>query len=136
MLRRFRFALKPGWLVVHVLVLAAAVTMVFLGRWQLHVSNAKHFDLQNFGYVIQWWLFATFALVMWLRILRDAARRADPDYVDKAAQEALARNDEPVAYRRYVMPSTSTPTEDDAYRSSYNDYLKNLAHNTTDEQQA
>lgn len=125
-LRRLRFAARPGWLVVHVLVLAAAVTMVFLGRWQLHVSQSKHFDIQNFGYTIQWWLFAAFAMVMWLRVLRDTARRDGAAPVDHAAERALAANDEPVAYRRYVMPSSAAPADDD-YRSAYNDYLAGLA---------
>ncbi|WP_375492175.1 hypothetical protein [uncultured Jatrophihabitans sp.] len=131
MFRRIRFALRPGWLVVHVLVLAAAITMIFLGRWQLHVSESKHFDIQNFGYVIQWWLFATFAVAMWLRVLRDAARRQGAGPVDLAAERALAANDEPVAYRRYVMPTTAAPPDDD-YRAAYNDYLAGLARNDTE----
>ena len=65
MLRRLRFALSPGWLVLHLITLALIVTMVLLGRWQLDVSNAKHFNLQNFGYALQWWAFSVFVLAMW-----------------------------------------------------------------------
>ncbi|HZY77724.1 MAG TPA: hypothetical protein VFE40_15515, partial [Jatrophihabitantaceae bacterium] len=72
--RAYRFALAPKWVFGHVLVLAAAVTMVLLGRWQLDVSDSKHFSLQNFGYALQWWAFTLFALWLWARILRDAAR--------------------------------------------------------------
>ena len=59
------------------LVWAAAVTMVLLGRWQLTVSNRKHFDLQNFGYALQWWAFSVFAVLFWLRVMRDVRRPPD-----------------------------------------------------------
>ena len=58
MLRRFGFALRPGWILFHLFTRRCVVTMVLLGRWQLHVSESKHFSLQNFGYTIQWWLFS------------------------------------------------------------------------------
>ena len=57
--------LRPGWLLLHAFTIAAAITMVLLGRWQLHVSERKHFDIQNFGYTLQWWLFTGFALFLW-----------------------------------------------------------------------
>ena len=70
MLRKYSFALRPGWLVLHLFTIAAVVTMILLGRWQLHVSESKHFDIQNFGYTIQWWLFSAFFLFFWWRIGR------------------------------------------------------------------
>ena len=71
----YRFAWRPRWVAGHLLVLAAVVTMIFLGRWQLTVSNRKHFSLQNFGYALQWWAFCIFALAFWLKILRDQKSR-------------------------------------------------------------
>jgi DNA-binding transcriptional regulator of glucitol operon len=62
------------WITLHALVWVGAVTMVFLGRWQLQVSDDKHFDLQNFGYALQWWTFTAFALFFWVRAMRDARR--------------------------------------------------------------
>jgi DNA-binding transcriptional regulator of glucitol operon len=126
-LRRFSFALRPGWVLFHLLVIAMVVTMILLGRWQLHVSEHKHFSVQNFGYAIQWWLFSCFALFLWWRVLRDAARQrtaaASPaSHVAEPAPEA----DEPVAYRRYVMP-TAQQQSDDPVRAAYNDYLARLA---------
>lgn len=125
MLRRYRFALRPGWLLGHLLVLAAMVTMVLLGRWQLHVSEAKHFNLRNFGYSLQWWLFAAFAGFFWWRIVRDAGRhRAHPAAGTTAAEpEPPAQG--PVAYRRYVMPTAPT-VSDDPELAAYNDYLARL----------
>ncbi len=78
--RRF---LAPKWVFGHLLVLAAAITMVFLGRWQLDVSNARHFDLQNFGYALQWWAFSIFAVLMWLKVLRDIIKH-DPKTAGRA----------------------------------------------------
>ena len=73
MRHRYLFTLRPGWVVLHVITLALAVTMVLLGRWQLHVSEHKHFSIQNFGYALQWWLFAAAAVFFWWTVLRRAA---------------------------------------------------------------
>jgi DNA-binding transcriptional regulator of glucitol operon len=124
-LRSFRFALRPGWLLWHLFTVAAVTTMILLGRWQLHVSESKHFDLQNFGYTIQWWLFSAFGLFLWWRVVRDAARRQAAAVAGPTAAEPAAPADEPVAYRRYVMPPT--PASDDPTIAAYNDYLAGLA---------
>jgi DNA-binding transcriptional regulator of glucitol operon len=121
--RSYRFARRPKWVAGHVLVLAAAVTMGFLGHWQLDVSNAKHFSLQNFGYALQWWAFAGFTLVMWAKIMRDVAGTS------KAAQqqhEAEPPVEPPVTYRRYVPPNVAAPAGD-ADLAAYNAYLQQLA---------
>ena len=117
--RRYRFVLRPGWLLLHAFTIAAVITMILLGRWQLHVSESKHFNLQNFGYSLQWWLFAGFAAFFWWRIVRDAARR------EPTPAEPEPAADEPVAYRRYVMPTAPEPTDDPQLRA-YNEYLARL----------
>ena len=129
MLSRYRFARKPGWIVFHLFVLAAAVTMVLLGRWQLDVSNSKHFSLQNFGYAIQWWLFTVFAFILWWRVMRDAAQRdatSASGVAGSTPAEPAQSADNKVAYRRYVMPTAPQPTTDPAL-AAYNDYLARLA---------
>jgi DNA-binding transcriptional regulator of glucitol operon len=103
-----------------VLVLAAAVTMGFLGHWQLDVSNSKHFSLQNFGYALQWWAFAGFALVMWGKVLRDVAGTS------KDARPAPSPVEPPVTYRRYVPPAAAAPAGDPAL-DAYNAYLRELS---------
>jgi len=124
-LRRYLFALKPGWILFHLFTVAAVVTMILLGRWQLHVSESKHFSIQNFGYSIQWWAFSAFALFLWWRVVRDSAvRRAEA--ADPTTAEAPSPAQEPVAYRRYVMPTTPQPA-DDPVLAAYNDYLARLA---------
>lgn len=121
--RRYRFALGPSWWGLHLFTVAIVITMIFLGRWQLHVSQSKHFDLQNFGYSIQWWLFSAFALFFWSRLVRDGARRRAGITSDVPAAPAAG---EPVAYRRYVPPAV-TAAGADPVRAAYNDYLAELA---------
>lgn len=139
--RGYRFVFGPGWVLFHLFAWAAAVTMVLLGRWQLDVSESKHFSLQNFGYSIQWWLFSGFALFFWWRVLRDAARRraeSVPAEAGGAADspapaESAPAAAPPVAYRRYVMPTAPQQGEDDPVHSAYNAYLAGLAAQDTQE---
>jgi DNA-binding transcriptional regulator of glucitol operon len=118
----YRFVAHPRWLLGHVVVLAAAVVMVLLGHWQLTVSERKGFSIQNFGYALQWWAFAIAALYIWVRVIRDRGRPASQQSQPAAPEPA---GDEPVAYRRYVMP-TEVDTADDPELSRYNAYLRSL----------
>lgn len=138
MLGRWRFALAPRWLGLHLLVIAMAVAMVLLGRWQLDVSNAKQFSLQNFGYALQWWAFTAFALYLWRRLLLDAAnaRREEPTAMpgagsadlDSSSPDTSPSADTSPPYRRYVMPRVedSPPVVDDVH-AAYNAYLAGLS---------
>jgi DNA-binding transcriptional regulator of glucitol operon len=135
--KRYRFALGPGWVLFHLFAFACAISMVFLGRWQLLVSESKHFNLQNFGYSIQWWLFAAFTLFFWSRVLRDAARRRDNPSGGAASPtpaEPAPHATAHVAYRRYVMPTASQRVDDDPVHGAYNDYLAGLAAKDAEEQ--
>jgi DNA-binding transcriptional regulator of glucitol operon len=124
--RRFRFALRPGWLALHVLCVGLIVTMVLLGRWQLIVSDEKHFSLQNFGYALQWWAFSCFVAFMWVRLMRDRLRRDDGQ---AAESPAAAASESAPTYRRYVMPSAQAQpaAPSDPALAAYNDYLAKLA---------
>ena len=112
----------------HLLVLAAIVSMVLLGRWQLDVSDAKHFDIQNFGYALQWWIFTLFAAWGWSKILRDNANQVVDSRPDPAPAPVAVPIAEPATYRRYVMPQAADgPVEsDDPTLSSYNAHLAAL----------
>jgi hypothetical protein len=57
--------------------------------------------------------------------VRDAARRREEE-ADPTAAEPAQPTPEPVAYRRYVMP-TAPPPDDDPVLAAYNDYLARLA---------
>jgi DNA-binding transcriptional regulator of glucitol operon len=133
--RRFGFLFGPRWLALHVVVVAACVTMVLLGRWQWHVAHVHHGSIQNYSYAFQWWAFTAFAVFMWLRLVHDAAppptaARSATDEAG-AVRQATPTAPEPaeVPYRRYVMPSsaTSSPVAADAEHAAYNAYLARLA---------
>ena len=140
--------LAPGWVALHLFVWAAAVAMVLLGRWQLRVSDSKHFDLQNFGYAFQWWAFAAFAILLWLRAIRDAWRGGGPEVASTSGELAVragaiapvgpvnlvTRPDKsgaaPVTYRGYRMPQSSmnlAGVGSDHVQGAYNDYLWQLS---------
>jgi hypothetical protein len=111
------------------------LAMVLLGRWQLNVSNKKHFSLQNFGYALQWWAFSLFVFAMWARILLDRGRHprateaGDPYRAGGLPDpEPATSPDQPVAYRRYVMPQSGSPQAPaaDPEHAAYNDYLARL----------
>lgn len=124
-----RHLLQPRWLLLHLVTVALVVGMVLLGRWQLTVSERKHFDLRNFGYALQWWLFCGFTAFMWLRVVRDSQRRRDEPDPSRAEPPGPAQPaPDTVQYRRYVMPtSADAPTADDPELAAYNDYLARLA---------
>ena len=137
MVRRFGFLFGPRWLALHVVVVAACVTMVLLGRWQWHVAHVHHGSIQNYSYAFQWWAFAAFAAFMWLRLAHDAApRTVARNVTDEGGAERQVAAATPTApapsevpYRRYVMPSsaTSPPVAADAEHAAYNAYLARLA---------
>ncbi|HEY8301445.1 MAG TPA: hypothetical protein VIG48_06080 [Jatrophihabitans sp.] len=120
--RSYRFAWRPSWLAGHVLVVAASVVMVFLGHWQLDVSDSKGFSLQNFGYAVQWWAFSIAAIVIWVRVVRDRAR---PESQRSQPPTPKPQAPQPVTYRRYVMP-TAVDSSDDPELTRYNEYLRSL----------
>lgn len=119
----YRFAAHPRWLLGHLVVLAAAAVMVLLGHWQLTVSEHKGFSIQNFGYALQWWAFSIAAIFIWARVIRDRARPATHEAPPAGPEPA---RDEPVTYRRYVMPTHVETTADDPELSRYNAYLRSL----------
>jgi hypothetical protein len=114
------------WLGGHLVVLALVVTMVLLGHWQLTVSERKGFSLQNFGYALQWWAFSAFALLLWGKVLRDQARVASGEVTPAPPARSP---EEPVAYRRYVMPQSAdgAPEPADDVHAAYNAYLRSLS---------
>lgn len=135
-------------MLVHLLFWAAAVAMVLLGLWQLHVAEAHRFPLQNTSYVVQWWLFAACALAFWVRVIRDATRRAQPRARSSGGELVLrsegpsagspgaallrtrAVTGEAVVYRGYRLPDSSrsvAPGHGDGVHDAYNDQLWLLA---------
>jgi DNA-binding transcriptional regulator of glucitol operon len=72
MLRRL---LTPGWLALHVVALAGFLALVGLGRWQWHRALETH-RFQNYSYAFEWWLFAAFAVFLWVKTMLDTLEEA------------------------------------------------------------
>ena len=47
-------------------------------------------DLQNLAYAAQWWLFGGFAIALWVRLVRDEARRSVEDLTPAGGAEGSA----------------------------------------------
>jgi hypothetical protein len=71
-----RTLLTPRWIVLHIIVLGTLPVVLWLGWWQWRGGFQGH-SLQTTGYALQWWVFAAFAILLWLRLMRDELRRQD-----------------------------------------------------------
>jgi DNA-binding transcriptional regulator of glucitol operon len=72
-----RRVLTAKWCLAHLVVVAAILVMLRLGLWQWHRAESPAGGLQNYAYAFQWPLFAVFAIVVWIKTLREEIRR-DP----------------------------------------------------------
>jgi hypothetical protein len=66
---RWRFAFTPRWLAWHAFVVLAVIGMLMLGDWQWHRALAG--NGLSWAYTFEWPIFAVFAVVFWLKTLRD-----------------------------------------------------------------
>src|ERR1700685_2771906 len=66
---RRRFLITPKWLGWHVFVILSALGMLWLGNWQLH--RAESGNPLSWAYTFEWPLFAIFAVVFWVKTIRD-----------------------------------------------------------------
>jgi DNA-binding transcriptional regulator of glucitol operon len=130
-----RFLLSPRWLLGHVLVIAAAVAFLWLGRWQWDRAHAADGGAQNVGYALQWPLFALFVIFGWWRVLRlEAGKLAGGKLVAGSAPELAAAPDTPAApvdpsRRRTVVRRYQPPAVDedaDPELAAYNRHLAEL----------
>jgi hypothetical protein len=151
-----RTFVQPRWIVFTILTWAFAVVAVRLGWWQLHVSDRKNFDLQNFSYWLQWWVFALCAVFFWARAIylarRPPATERNGGIVVASSGGAIVRSGtrlgpeqptgavelvaptstpaDPVVYRGYKIPTSAdgpVRSHGDEYHNSYNDYLWQIA---------
>lgn len=122
MIRVWRFALSRRWWAGHVLVLAGSVLFLRLARWQWDRAHSVSGDWQNFGYALQWPLFAGFLVAAWARFL----------WLEQHHDSLEQHHDSP------QLPPVVTPTPTSAFRptpeddpddelAAYNAYLAQLA---------
>lgn len=66
---RWRFLITPKWLGWHVFVILSVLGMGWLGNWQLH--RAESGNSLSWAYTFEWPLFAIFAVLFWVKTIRD-----------------------------------------------------------------
>ena len=118
MLRRFT---TPRWLGLHVLLLVSLVVLGQIGMWQLEKARDGG-DWQNYGYAVQWWLFAGFAVFLWAKLVLDELHPGRAEARRELAEAELA--DLPAL----MQPQAPAPTDDeDDELAAYNRRLAALA---------
>ena len=68
----WRFLIRPRWLGWHAFIIFSVVVMLCLGDWQLH--RAESGNSLSWAYTFEWPLFAIFAVVFWVKTIRDEVR--------------------------------------------------------------
>ena len=116
MLKRF---LTPRWLGWHALLVVTVLVLARVGLWQWSEGRGDG-DWQNYGYAVQWWLFAGFAVFLWVKLVLD---ELDPSRV--TAREEKAQALPPVVQRQAPPPAE----DDDDELAAYNRHLAWLAEN-------
>ncbi|HEY2043985.1 MAG TPA: hypothetical protein VGH11_15005 [Jatrophihabitans sp.] len=111
--------LLPKWLLLHLFVIAASITMVLLGQWQWRQAHRHHGEILNYSYAFQWWAFTAFAILMWYRVVRDYLQTVD------GAKPQLKPQPETARYVGY-QPPTASVLDDDPERARFNAYLASL----------
>jgi DNA-binding transcriptional regulator of glucitol operon len=112
-----RAFLTARWLGLHALLVVSLVALVRIGLWQWDRAHAASGSWQNYGYAVQWWLFAGFAVFLYVKTVLD---ELDPSRV-------AARTEADAAHPPVVQPQAPAPTEDDDDElAAYNRYLRSL----------
>ena len=106
--------LRPGWLVLHALVLVALVVMVRLGAWQWG-RGAEIDSLRNYAYGLEWWVFAVLTVIGWVKFCYDETS----EHPDADAAEAIVAAPAPAP--------VVVDAEDDPELAAWNAHLAELA---------
>ena len=110
--------LTPRWLGLHALTVVAVLVLARVGWWQWDKGGSDGRAWQHYGYAVQWWLFAGFAVFLWVKLVLD---ELDPGRVE-------ARQAEDPSLPQVVQRSAPPPADDeDDELAAYNRHLAWLA---------
>ena len=110
-----RRLVRPGWLVLHLVALVGFAGCVGLGRWQWQRAEELG-RIQNYSYALEWWLFAAFAVFLWLKTMADTLEDAAAPDEEQASEPA----------RPTAAPAPVVDDEDDPELAAYNRHLAAL----------
>lgn len=108
--------LSPRWLGWHALLLVSLVALGRIGWWQWETARDEG-DWQNYGYAVQWWLFAAFAVFLWVKLVLD---ELDPSRVAE-------REETPELPQPDLRPQAPVEDDEDEELAAYNRHLARLA---------
>ena len=110
-----RAFLTPRWLGLHVLLVVTLVVLFRVGLWQWDRAHTGTGSWQNYGYAVQWWLFAGFAVFLWVKLVLDELYQ----------ERTQPRDEEPVVPERPVPAAVAE--DEDPELAAYNAHLRRLA---------
>lgn len=114
------------------MLVAAVLVMLRLGQWQWDRANSATGGIQNYAYALQWPLFAVFAIVVYVKTVREELRRdpSVPRTDSGVARGPLDPAASGVRVDRGVRIGVSAPTvqvdDDDVEMQEYNARLAAL----------
>jgi uncharacterized membrane protein len=112
--------LTPRWIGWHLLVVVSALALVRTGLWQWDKGGGDGRAWLHYGYAVQWWLFAAFAVFLWVKLVLD---ELDPTRVAEPPDDDPSRP-------RVVQRQAPAPADDeDDELAAYNRHLAWLAEN-------
>jgi hypothetical protein len=118
---RWRFLIAPRWLGWHVFVILSVLVMLWLGTWQLH--RAESGNSLSWAYTFEWPLFATFAVVFWVKTIQDEVHPPVQPRDDLALPDGIPAS---VSAALRAADGGKGPDPDDEELAPYNAYVARL----------